>query len=191
MPACWRGWQRGKAAGSLDQRPGSTSITWHKESRPKVTSRSQEERWMKRYAWAMLGLGLWVAGMEGGTRWALGQTPPPTIGPQQNRSFNPATTIPFKVSGELFLRGHRPVVSLRIYNVLAQLVAIPKLRGSGKALDSLALSCPTTMGCAYSAYWDGYVGNTGRLAASGVYIYQLVIDGTRVTRKIVVKEQGS
>src|SRR6266513_2736181 len=187
MPGCWRGCQPGKAARSLDQRSGSTSITWHKESRPKVTSRSQEERWMKRYAWAMLGLGLWVAGMEGGTRWALGQTPPPTIGPQQNRSFNPATTIPFKVSGELFLKGHRPVVSLKIYNVLAQLVAIPILRGSGKALDSLALSCPTTMGCAYSAYWDGYVGNTGKQAMSGVYIYQLVIDGKRVTRKIVVK----
>src|SRR2546430_3972141 len=39
-------------------------------------------RSMKRYAWALLGLGLWVAGMEGGTRWALGQTPPPTIGPR-------------------------------------------------------------------------------------------------------------
>ena len=144
---------------------------------------------MKPYAWAVLGLGLWVAGGEGGTRWAVGQTPPPTIEPQQNRSnpFNPATTIPFRVSGELFLKGHRPVVSLRIFNVLAQLVAIPKLRGSGKALDSLALSCPTTMGCAYSAYWDGYVGNTGQLARSGVYIYQLVIDGKRVTRKIVVK----
>jgi len=144
---------------------------------------------MKRYAWAMLGLGLWVGGVEGTTRWVSGQTPPPMIGPQQNRSnpFNPATTIPFKVSGELFLKGHRPVVSLRIYNVLAQLVAIPILRGTGKALDSLALSCPTTMGCAYSAYWDGYVGNTGKPAASGVYIYQLVIDGKRVTRKIVVK----
>jgi hypothetical protein len=142
---------------------------------------------MKRHAWALLGLGLWVAGVEGGTRWLSGQTPPPTIGPQQNRSFNPATTIPFKVSGELFLKGHRPVVSLRIYNVLAQLVAIPILRGTGKALDSLALSCPTTMGCAYSAYWDGYVGNTGKQAMSGVYIYQLVIDGKRVTRKIVVK----
>jgi len=119
----------------------------------------------------------------------LGQAPAPAIGPQQNRSnpFNPATTIPFRVSGELFLKGHRPVVSLRIFNVLAQLVAIPRLRGSGKALDSLALSCPTTMGCAYSAYWDGYVGNTGQLARSGVYIYQLVIDGKRVTRKIVVK----
>src|SRR5438034_8858540 len=63
------------------------------------------------------------------------------------RSFSPATTIPFRVSGEFFLKGHRPVVSLRIYNVLAQLVAIPILRGTGKALDSLALSCPTTMGC--------------------------------------------
>jgi hypothetical protein len=97
------------------------------------------------------------------------------IGPQQNRSnpFNPATTIPFRVSGELFLKGHRPVVSVRIYNVLAQL--------------SLALSCPTTLGCAYGAYWDGFVGNTGKPAASGVYIYQLVIDGKRFTRKILVK----
>lgn len=147
---------------------------------------------MKRHAWALLGLGLWVAGVEGGTRWVSGQTPPPTIGPQQNRSFNPATTIPFRVSGELFLKGHRPVVSLRIYNVLAQLVAIPILRGTGKALDSLALSppaesCPTTLGCKYNAYWDGYVANTGKTAGSGVYIYQLVIDGKRVTRKIVVK----
>jgi hypothetical protein len=144
---------------------------------------------MKPHAWALLGLGLWVAGLEGGTRSVSGQTPPPTIGPQQNRSnpFNPATTIPFRVSGELFLKGHRPVVSVRIYNVLAQLVAIPILRGTGKPLDSLALSCPTTLGCAYSAYWDGYVGTTGKQAMSGVYIYQLVIDGKRVTRKIVVK----
>jgi len=139
---------------------------------------------MMRHAWAVLGLGLWLAGVQGGSLAA--QTP---IGPQQNRSnpFNPATTIPFKVSGELFLKGHRPVVSLRIYNVLAQLVAIPILRGTDKPLDSLALSCPTTLGCAYSAYWDGFVANTGKPAASGVYIYQLVIDGKRFTKKIVVK----
>src|SRR5256885_4178567 len=35
--------------------------------------------------------------------------------------FNPATTIPFSLSGDLFASGHRPVVSLKIYNVLAQL----------------------------------------------------------------------
>ncbi len=148
---------------------------------------------MKRYAWARLGLGLWAAGAGalgvGGIRAASGQAPSPTIGSQQNRSssFNPATTIPFRVSGELFLKGHRPVVSLRIFNVLAQLVAIPILRGSGKALDSLALSCPTALGCNYNAYWDGYVTSTGKLASSGVYIYQLEIDGKRSTRKILVK----
>src|SRR5437764_8882538 len=104
---------------------------------------------MKPYAWAILGLGLWVAGVDGGTRWALGQAPAPAIGPQQNRSnpFNPATTIPFRVSGELFLKGHRPVVSLRIFNVLAQLVAIPKLLGACKCSDSLAYTCTTSYVC--------------------------------------------
>src|SRR2546427_6760301 len=34
--------------------------------------------------------------------------------------FNPATTIPFVLSGELFANGHRPRVTLKIYNVLAQ-----------------------------------------------------------------------
>jgi len=153
----------------LIQRPGSMSLTQHKESRPEFTSRSPRGAVDEAVRLGIAGARALGSGAEGGTRWVSGQTPPPTIGPQQNRSFNPATTIPFKVSGELFLKGHRPVVSVRIYNVLAQLVAIPILRGSGKALDSLALSCPTTMGCAYSAYWDGYVrayrpaGQFGRL----------------------------
>ena len=140
---------------------------------------------MTRYALALLGLGLWIAGGEAGNRLAFAQTPPS----QQNRSnsFNPATTIPFRVSGELFLKGHRPVVSLRIYNVLAQLVAIPILGGTDKPLDSLALSCPTSMGCNYNAYWDRSLVNAGK-PATGVYIYQLVIDGKRsLTKKIVVK----
>jgi hypothetical protein len=138
---------------------------------------------MTRYAWAVLGLGLWAVG--GSPRSALGQTPRPTIELQPDRTGPFNLVIPFKLSGELFLRGHQPVVSLRIYNVLAQLVAIPILRGTGKALDSLALSCPTQFGCAYSAYWDGFVASTGKPAASGVYIYQLVVDGQRFTKKIV------
>src|SRR5437879_10676748 len=140
---------------------------------------------MRRFAWAMLGLGLWV--VEGGVEPAAGQDPQPTIERQRNR-FNPVTTIPFKLSGTLFLKGRRPVVSLRIYNVLAQLVAIPVLHGTGKALDSLALTCPTQLGCAYSAYWDGFIANTGKPAASGVYIAQLGGDVQRVTRKVAVKQ---
>lgn len=141
---------------------------------------------MRPCAWAVLGLGMWV--LTGGAAAAAGQNPPPTVEAQQSR-FNPVTTIPFTLKGELFLKGHRPVVSVRIYNVLAQLVAIPVLGGTGKALDSLALSCPTQLGCAYHAYWDGFVANTGKPAASGVYIYRLVVDGQRLrSEKIVLKQ---
>jgi len=148
---------------------------------------------MKRYAWAVLGLGLWAAGLGGGGRgeaWqsAWGQDPQPAVELKQNypNPFNPATTIPFSLTGDLFASGHRPVVSLKIYNVLAQLVAVPILQGTGEVVDNLELSCSSAVGCAYSAYWDGNVRNTGQAAASGVYIYQLVVDGKRFTRKMVV-----
>ncbi len=78
------------------------------------------------------------------------------------------------------------MASLKIYNVLAQLVAVPILQGTGEVVDNLELSCSSPVGCTYSAYWDGNVRNTGQAAASGVYIYQLVVDGKRFTRKMVV-----
>src|SRR5438876_9948868 len=95
----------------LDQRPGFT-VSSATRRLTGIIFRLHRSSGMMRHAWAVLGLGLWLAGVQGGSLAA--QTP---IGPQQNRSnpFNPATTIPFKVSGELFLKGHRPVVSLRIY----------------------------------------------------------------------------
>src|SRR3989449_4537912 len=141
---------------------------------------------MKRYAWAVLGLGLWAAGAVVSGAW--GQTPPPVVELKQNypNPFNPATTIPFTLSGELFASGHRPRVSLKVYNVLAQLVAVPILQGTGQALDNLELSCSSPDGCAYSAYWDGNVRNTSQQAASGVYLYQLVVDGRRVTKKMII-----
>src|SRR5437870_8354566 len=143
---------------------------------------------MKRYAWAVLGLGLWAAGAAVSGVW--GQTPPPVVELKQNypNPFNPATTIPFTLSGELFANGHRPKVSLKIYNVLAQLVAVPILQGSGEDLDNLELTCSTagSSPCAFNAYWDGKVLKTDREAASGVYIYQLIVDGQRFTKKMIV-----
>src|SRR6058998_2138135 len=137
---------------------------------------------MKRYAWAVLGLGLWAAGVGGegggGGAWqsAWGQDPQPAVELKQNypNPFNPATTIPFTLNGDLFANGHRPRVSLKIYNVLAQLVATPILQGTGEELDNLELTCSTAGSCAFTAYWDGKVLKTDREAASGVYIYQLV-----------------
>lgn len=141
---------------------------------------------MMRYAWAGLGLGLWVVGVGS----ALGQAggPPPAVELRQNypNPFNPATTIPFSLAGSAFSDGHRPKVSLKIYNVLAQLVAIPILQGSGERLENLELTCGSPTGCGYTAYWDGTVLGTGREAASGVYIYQLVVDGHRFTKKMII-----
>lgn len=143
---------------------------------------------MKRSAWAVLGLGLWVAG--GQTTWGQGpgNSPPPAVELKQNypNPFNPATTIPFRLNAEVFANGHRPKVTLKVYNVLAQLVAVPILQGSGERLEELELSCADPTGCDFTAYWDGLVVSSGREAASGVYIYQLVVDGRRFTKKMVV-----
>jgi hypothetical protein len=69
--------------------------------------------------------------------------------------------------------------------VLAQLVAIPILQGTGEKLDNIELGCGGAS-CPFTAYWDGKVLNSDREAASGVYLYQLVVDGTRYTRKMIV-----
>ena len=143
---------------------------------------------MRRCAWAVLGLGLWAAGAGGVVGRAWGQDPRPTVELKQNfpNPFNPATTIPFILGGELFANGHEPRVSLRIYNVLAQLIAVPILQGTGEPLDQLVLTCSNPSGCAFSAYWDGNVQNTRQQAASGIYIYQLTVDGRRFTKKMIV-----
>ncbi|MDP3772889.1 MAG: hypothetical protein Q8Q85_01325, partial [Gemmatimonadales bacterium] len=71
--------------------------------------------------------------------------------------FNPATTIPFRLSESLFRSGRGPVVSIRIYNVLAQLVAVPSLQASGQRLDAVELECRELRNCycVFSAFWDG------------------------------------
>ncbi|HEX9610953.1 MAG TPA: T9SS type A sorting domain-containing protein [Gemmatimonadales bacterium] len=141
---------------------------------------------MTRHAWAVLGLGLWAVGS--GIAVGQGQGPPPRVELKQNypNPFNPATTIPFALSGELWSSGRPPVVSLKIYNVLGQLVAVPILQGTGQRLDNVQLECTDGAGCSFAAYWDGNVLGTQREAASGVYLYQLVVDGRRFTKKMLI-----
>ena len=147
---------------------------------------------MKLYSWAVLvgGLGGSLL-VGGGAHGVFGQAiPPPLVELKQNypNPFNPATTIPFTLNGDLFANGHRPRVSLKIYNVLAQLVAVPILQGTGQALTDLELTCGTvgSSPCAFTAYWDGMVLTSQTEVASGVYIYQLVVDGRRFTKKMIV-----
>ena len=106
---------------------------------------------MVRFAWPGWWLGLLVG--IGSPAAAQANLPPPRIELKENypNPFFPATTIPFTISSEVCARGHQPVVSLKIYNVLVQMVAIPVLAdGSAERLDSLRLRCGE-----YRAYWDG------------------------------------
>ena len=113
------------------------------------------------------------------------------LGQNYPNPFNPETTIPFAVGDSASCAsnpGHRYRVSLRIYNVLAQLVAIPILQagtGSSPAGSMPVVNAELTCG-SYTAYWDGKYLNTSREVASGVYIYQLAIDGRVFTRKMLV-----
>jgi hypothetical protein len=105
-----------------------------------------------------------------------------SLGQNYPNPFNPETFIPFQLTCADGAGGQH-VVSLRVYNVLAQLVAIPTVQGRGsEPLSNVKLDC----GKDYVAYWDGKVINTGREAASGIYIYELVVDGERMAKKMFV-----
>ena len=102
--------------------------------------------------------------------------------------FNPETRIPFSVGNtpDCADAGRQYRVSLRVYNVLAQQVAIPLLQGgtsdvAGRQIENMMLTCGD-----YTAYWDGKYLNTQREVASGIYLYRLEVDGRAVVKKMIV-----
>lgn len=110
---------------------------------------------------------------------------PPRVELRENipNPFFPSTTIPFVIYPEVCARGHEPLVSLKIYNVLAQVIAIPVLQGlPGELLDNIRLKCDS-----YVAYWDGRLLDGKSEVTPGIYYYQLVVDGQRTTRKMIAR----
>ena len=103
-----------------------------------------------------------------------------SLGQNFPNPFNPETRIPFGIVCDEGGGGDH-VISIHIYNVLAQLVAVPVLEGPGQAAEHLRLPCGN-----FVAFWDGKVRETGREAASGIYIYELVVDGERIAKKMII-----
>lgn len=99
--------------------------------------------------------------------------------------FNPETTIPFTLGEALFVDGRTATVTVRIFNLLQQLVAHPvALRhpsGEGTQLRDLVYTQPGR----YEAFWDG-TDQSGRQVASGIYFMQLTVNGRSATRKMYV-----
>ena len=93
--------------------------------------------------------------------------------------FGVDTRIPFTVGDYPTCQdqGRQYRASLRIYNLLSQVVSIPVLQSGGSAaggesLENVMLTCGQ-----YVAYWDGEYLNTSQAAPVGVYLYRLELDG--------------
>lgn len=127
-----------------------------------------------------------LGGQEAGT--LAGE---PSFRLEQNypNPVSPETWIPFNLEESLFQDGEPGKVSIRIYNVLRQLVAVPK------AVDYQQGKSPPVLNLSYSepgpqvAYWDGKDSN-GRLVPTGVYYCQMVVNQEEPqTRKLIVVNQ--
>ena len=137
--------------------------------------------------WAALAVVLALSALM--PRGAISQASQPPSGPHRGGSlgqnypnpFNPDTRFPLFVGDSASCTGERHRVSIRIYNLLAQVVAIPVIQGGsstvsgGEPIENLELECG-----AYTAYWNGKVLGTTREAPSGVYLYRLEVDGRTV-----------
>ena len=99
--------------------------------------------------------------------------------------FNPETTIPFTLGEDLFVDGPPSVVTVRIFNLLQQLVAHPiaPRPPSGEAQELRQVEYPIPGRC--EAYRDG-TDLSGRQVASGIYFMQLTVNGRSETRKMYV-----
>ena len=112
--------------------------------------------------------------------------PPPvaTLGENTPNPFFPATLIPFSIRPEECTDGQQPLVSLKVYNVLVQVVAVPVLQsGKGEVLQDIRIPCGN-----HVALWDGRTLDGRTDPAPGVYYCQLTVDGVRFTRKMIVRK---
>jgi hypothetical protein len=112
----------------------------------------------------------------------LGQSSPnPTAG---------ETRFPFFVGDPPTCRDPRRQyrVSLRIFNLLAQEVAVPLLTGPNGELEGARRLNGVTLTCRqYQAFWDGRVDGTQREAPDGIYLYRLEVNGRAVVKKLSVR----
>jgi hypothetical protein len=137
---------------------------------------------MVRFAWP----GWWLGLLLGMSSPAVAQTvrdPLPSVELKENypNPFYPSTTIPFVIHEEVCQDGHRPIVTLKIFNVLAQEVAVATLASDSTVrLNRVPLPCGE-----HEAFWNGQFSDGKREVAPGVFWYGLTVDGTRYVRSMI------
>ena len=145
--------------------------------------------------WAALSLVLALAALVTDDLAAQATSPPQAeaqfeLGSNYPNPFNLDTRIPFTVGVPPQCEEHGRLykVTLRVYNLLSQLVAIPLLQegsgsvGTGQPLENVLLPCDR-----YVAYWDGKTRDTAQPVARGVYLYMLEVDGKQQVKRMFVR----
>lgn len=106
-----------------------------------------------------------------------------SLGPAFPNPFERETRIPFVLGEDLFARGRSPIVSMRVYNLLHQLVGHATIEiedESVRRLDGLPLPRPGR----YEASWDGR-DLDGELVTEGPYFIQISVNGRTQVRKVL------
>ena len=126
---------------------------------------------------------------------ARAQEPPAPSAAQASKGFrleqnypnpvNPETWIPFYLEESLFKEGRPGVVSIRIYNILRQVVAVPTAVGHPRGDDVRVTGLRYTEPGRKVAYWDGK-DLQGRRVPSGLYYCELVVNDRSDFIRIVV-----
>lgn len=98
--------------------------------------------------------------------------------------FNPETTIPFTLGEGLFADGRPVTVSIVIFNLLQQQVAVPlALRHPAGDIEVRQLEYQTPG--YHEAFWNGLDG-AGNQVASGVYFVRLTVNGQSQFKRMLV-----
>lgn len=149
--------------------------------------------------WAALVLVLALGGLiprraqaQGSTLPSPGKSGPSLyLGPNYPNPLISETRIPFTVGDSACTDPTRQYkVSLRIYNMLAQLVAVPVLQNGtitlsgGQPLEGVQLTCGR-----YTAYWNRNSLLDKRPVPPGLYLYRLEVDGQADTKKMLIQVQ--
>ncbi|MEJ2541128.1 MAG: hypothetical protein P8188_14355 [Gemmatimonadota bacterium] len=124
---------------------------------------------------------------EGGRRASPGETSGFQLEQNYPNPFNPETRIPFVLGPDLFESGQPVVVSMRVYNLLQQPIAVPvALRhpsGDRTPMVQLAYTAPGR----YEAFWDGH-DFAGNQVASGPYFVQITVNGVSKHMRMFVSK---
>ncbi|MFI5311229.1 MAG: T9SS type A sorting domain-containing protein [Gemmatimonadales bacterium] len=142
-----------------------------------------------RFRWLALPVVVLALGLMPREGKAQGTARKHVIEVQQNypNPFNPETHQVFGFDlASCAPGGPLSRVSVTIYNLLMQRVAVPVLQGGagsvagGQPLQNVSLPCGQ-----YTWYWNGNYQGTSKEAASGVYIVIVDVDGQKTTKRIM------